>query len=46
MSHGTKDGKISAADEEYDVRELWMEFIGDNWKTKVVFYPSVQRNYD
>ncbi|CAO1443301.1 unnamed protein product [Diamesa hyperborea] len=30
MSHGDKDDKILAQDEEYFVQELWENFIGDN----------------
>ncbi|CAO1443319.1 unnamed protein product [Diamesa hyperborea] len=35
MSHGTKDGQISAADEVYFVEELWENFIGDNCESLI-----------
>ena len=35
MSHGTKDGKIFAADEEYYIEELWENFLGNNCKSLV-----------
>ncbi|CAO1443214.1 unnamed protein product [Diamesa hyperborea] len=35
MSHGGKDGKISAADEDYNVHELWENFLGNNCKSLI-----------
>ena len=33
MSHGSKDGKIHAADYKYPVQELWEKFLGDNCRS-------------
>ena len=33
MSHGSKDGKIQAADYKYPVQELWEKFLGDNCRS-------------
>lgn len=35
MSHGNENGKIFAADGEYDVQELWKKFIGNECATLI-----------
>ena len=35
MSHGGKDGKVYSADDEYHVKELWENFMGENCKTLI-----------
>ena len=35
MSHGMEEGTILAADREYNVQELWENFIGDNCKSLI-----------
>ncbi|CAO1419814.1 unnamed protein product [Diamesa tonsa] len=35
MSHGMEDGRILAADNEYNVQELWENFIGNNCESLI-----------
>ncbi|CAO1419666.1 unnamed protein product [Diamesa tonsa] len=35
ISNGGKDGKISAADEDYNVEELWENFLGDKCESLI-----------
>lgn len=35
MTHGERKGKIHAADREYDVQELWENFVGEECESLI-----------
>lgn len=47
MTHGDSNGQLHAADKPYDVRDLWVNFVGTECQTLIgkpkIFF--VQVNY-
>ena len=49
MTHGNENGKILAADREYDVQDLWTNFVGNKCESLIgkpkLFFIQVNKIY-